>query len=204
MSTSSYRTPIGAVGSGFTALELLLGITLTVLLALGTAPLVLSLQAVGVRETDRTVSMLQGRVAAARMERDLRLASASGSLFAVHGPILEATPSQIVFLGPTAGVAGTGLIEWEIAGSSLMRRWGSCPLVRPASFGHSLYADHKTMLGGLAGGTQLTYLVNGRLVTNRVLEADLPCVEAVMLSGDGRDSSGEWPWGISIVARVGL
>ena len=188
---------------GFTVVELLVGLTLALLLALGTAPMVLSLQAVGVAEGDRTVGALQGRVAAARLERDLRLASAGDSPFCCEGPILEASASQVVFLGHAYAADSTVLIEWEVAGTSLMRRWGPCPTQRPSTFTHSLYTDSKTMVSGLAPGARLSYKLCGQL-SSSVAEQDLWRVESVSLQGGGRDEQGSWPWLLSAEGRVGM
>ena len=51
---------------GFSLIEILLGLSLALCLALGVAPLWTSFQALGVREGDETIWALQGRVAAAR------------------------------------------------------------------------------------------------------------------------------------------
>jgi hypothetical protein len=190
--------------AGFTALELLVGLTLTVLLALGVAPLLISLQAAEVRETDRTVAVLQGRVAAARLEKDLRTATAGGSSFAIDGPIVAATSQQVVFLGCAGGRPGLSIIEWEIIGSTLMRRWGPCPRLRPTAFAHTLYVDHKSMMEGLASDARFSYAVTGTAVTADVAANDLECVQAVLLRGSGRDADGDWPSAICTVARVGL
>jgi type II secretory pathway pseudopilin PulG len=145
---------VGACG-GFSVIELILGLALTVCLAVAVAPLWLSLQGTGVREGDQTVRLLQARVAAARFERDLRLASAAGCPFSLSAPILEASPSQVVFVErPTAGAALI-LVEWEIVDGTLMRRRGACPVARPVIFSHSLFVDHKTMLEGVRPGSVL-------------------------------------------------
>jgi competence protein ComGC len=203
MCISSVARASGRRSAGFTALELLVGIALTVLLALGVAPLVLSLQAAEVQEADRTVMMMQGRVAAARLERDLRMASAFGSSFSAEGPILEATPRQVVFVGRTGGKSGLSIIEWELSGSALMRRWGPSPGARPVSFGHSLYVDHKSMVEELADDAHLSYLVNGVVVSGKVPATDLAGVEAVVICGSGRDTRGYWPAAVFATARVG-
>lgn len=197
----------GAVGSdawgGFTALELLLGIMLTVTLALGIAPLVSSFDRIGTRETDRGVRLIQSRVAVARLERDLRMATAGGCPFGVEGAILEATPSQVVFLGRRVGVEGLNIIEWEIVGSSLMRRWGPCPSEMPESFPHSLYVDNKTMLEGLGNDASFTFVVGGAVRDDEVYGAELRRVSSVSLHGVGEDAGGDWWSLVDCDARVG-
>ncbi len=187
----------------FTALELLLGVVLTVLLALGSAPLVFSIQQSGSREADRTVRVEQARVAIARFEKDLRTATAVGCPFAVSTPMLHATSREVVFLGQRDGVEGLTIFEWELVGSSLMRRWGRCPSERPTSFAHSLYVDSKTMLEGLAADASLAYFGEGVKVEAPVADADLCRVSEVTLSGEGRDESGSWSRYVESYARVG-
>ncbi len=202
MSTSRDCRGRTSLSRGFTALELVVALALTALLAVCVAPLVLSLQKAGVSASDRTVSVTQGRVAAARLEMDLRMASCGDSDFAVEGPVLEATAKQIVFLGRTVAGVGPCLIEWEISGASLMRRWGPCPEVLPAAFAHSLYSDNKSMLEGLSANCGFSYEVAGALVSGTVPNGDLPWVEAVVLATDGRDSGGEWRPQVRTIGRV--
>jgi hypothetical protein len=188
---------------GFTALELLMGMALTVFLAVGVAPLVLSLQRASVLATDRAVAVAQGRVAVARLERDLRLAASGDSEFEMEGAILEATAKQVVFLGRSGATTGSCLIEWEIAGSSLMRRWGPCPNSLPAVFAHSLYSDNKSMLESLSSDSHFSYVVKGVSASGPISSSDLGWVEAVVFLAGGRDSAGEWRTLASTTARVG-
>ncbi|MBC7294520.1 MAG: hypothetical protein H5T84_10565 [Thermoleophilia bacterium] len=99
------------------------------------------------------VKLLQAKVAAARFERDLRLASTQGCPFPVGGPLLAATPSQVVLLTRSQPGGQLELVEWEVVGQSLMRRRGPCPVEKPMVFPHSLYTDNKTMLEGVEPGT---------------------------------------------------
>jgi type II secretory pathway pseudopilin PulG len=166
---------------GFSIIELILGLALTVCLAVAVAPLWLSLQGTGVREGDRTVRLLQARVAVARFERDLRLASAAGCPFSLTAPILEASSSQVVFLEqPALGVTPI-LVEWEIVNGSLMRRRGACPVGRPVVFSHSLFVDHKTMLEGVRPGSVLGYLEGNVGVDLSGSVVDLAPVDGVVL-----------------------
>jgi hypothetical protein len=167
--------------AGFSVIELILGLVLTVCLAVAVAPLWLSLERIGVREGDQTVRLLQARVAAARFERDLRLASAAGCLFSLSTPILEATPSQVVFLEQPAPGAAPFLVEWEIVNGSLMRRRGACPVTRPVVFSHSLFVDHKTMLEGVRPGSALAYLEGSVRVDLSGMVVDLAPVDGVAL-----------------------
>ena len=183
MCTSSSPPKHASEAQGFTALELLVGVALTVLLVLGTAPLLMSLQSGGVREADKTVAVMQGRVAVARLERDLRTATGAVSEFSTVGPILEAGPEQVVLLGRAGASAGLSIIEWEITSSGLMRRWGPPPQARPGSFAHGLYVDHKSMMDLIGSEVSFSYVLRGGTEVEQVAGSDLYRVEAVVLSG---------------------
>jgi prepilin-type N-terminal cleavage/methylation domain-containing protein len=171
-----------AVDAGFTLIELLIGLSLALCLALGVAPLWVSSQSVGVREADETVWTLQGRVAGARLERDLRVAGSQGSSFPVSGAVLQATSTQVVFLFAALGEASPTLVEWELVGGTLMRRWGPCPATRPNTFNHSLYSDNKTMLENLdTSRSTFSYWVAGLAVAPPVTTTDVPLVDGVRL-----------------------
>lgn len=190
------RSPLaGPRLTGFSLVELLVGLALASLLIAATAPLWVSLQRAGVEETDRTVFLLQQRVAAARLERDLRLAGARGCLFTTAGPVLEASASQIVLLVGSSADGPPILVEWEITRGALMRRWGPCPGCRPAEFTHSLYRDNKTVLEGLSGDSAFTYVVDGVAVDGPVTGGELAAVQAAVLSmcvgGGGAGTTGE-------------
>ncbi len=166
---------------GFSLLELLLALAFTLCLAVAVAPVWASVQSRSIRDGDGAISLLQGRVAASRMERDLRLATAMSSAFAVDGPILQGSASQVVFL--TGGSPGEppAIVEWEIAGGALMRRKGACPAVGPVTFPHSLYPDNKTMLEGISAGASFSYDVDGHDVGAPVPPEDLSLVDRVVL-----------------------
>ncbi len=83
---------------GFSLIELMVGLALAAGLAVAASCVWLSLATAGANEGDLTVKSLQGRVAVARFERDLRLASADGCPFASNAAVLEASASQVVFL----------------------------------------------------------------------------------------------------------
>ncbi|OFW60568.1 MAG: hypothetical protein A2133_11950 [Actinobacteria bacterium RBG_16_64_13] len=134
------------------------------------------------RAADRTVGAVQGRVAVSRLERDLRLASAGGCPFAAAGPVLEASASQVVFLRRAATGSKPILVEWEVVGGSLMRRWGPCPDETPSTYPHSNFSDNKTMLENLGNGSSLEYVVNGMLVSPPVAGTDLAAIDAVVLT----------------------
>jgi hypothetical protein len=204
MSTSSGLGLSGLPRGGFTALELLVGTSLALMLILAVAPLATAMQAGGTREADRTIAVMQGRVAVARLERDLRMATAGNSNFAVEGPILEASSKQVVFLGVTGGSSGLCLIEWEVVGSTLMRRWTPCPATKPMSYSHALYVDNKSMLEGLAGDTRFVYLANGVMKSGNLRSCELASVQGLTLRGSGQDASGQWSSEICCEALVGI
>jgi hypothetical protein len=188
---------------GFSALELLIGLALTVCLALTICPLWTQMNRAAAARTDLSTAMVQSRVAIARLERDLRLCSAAGCRFAIPGPILEASASQVVFLEPAGPGEAPLLVEWELNGGAMMRRWGACPAVSPATFGHSLYVDHKTMLERLEAGSTLGYVVDGITVAGPVSASALASVEAVILDARVRIVGGPGEVAVFTLARVG-
>jgi len=120
--------------------------------ALSALPVFSRVEAATVSATETTIWELQARVAVARLERDLRLATTLGAPFARDTPLLHAASSQIVLVTRDMQSDAPVLVEWEIVGRSLMRRWGNCPEVVPTTFPHSLYRDSKTMLERVASG----------------------------------------------------
>jgi Tfp pilus assembly protein PilW len=166
---------------GFSLIEVLLGLSLALCLALGLAPVWVSFQSLGVSEGDATEWALQGKVAAARLEKDVRLAGFETCSFSSGATVLQATASQVVLLVSTPGSAAPILVEWELVSGSLMRRWGACPAVRPSTFAHSLYPDSKTMLENVdTAQSGFSYQVAGR-DPGTVQAADLPLVDRVSL-----------------------
>lgn len=166
--------------AGFSLIEILLGLSLALCLALGVAPLWVSSQSLGVREGDETIWVLQARVAVARFEKDLRLAGAQNCPFATGAAVLQATPSQVVLLVPASGSTAPLLVEWERVNGSLMRRWGACPAGLPSTFNHALYADNKTMLENVdTTQSRFTYLVAGCATAAPLSGTDLPLVDAI-------------------------
>ena len=166
---------------GFSLIEVLLGLSLALCLTLGLAPVWVSFQSLDVSEGDATLWALQGRVAAARLEKDVRLAGPQMCAFPTGATVLQATASQVVLLVSTNGSAAPILVEWELVNGSLMRRWGACPAVRPSTFAHSLYPDSKTMLENVdTAQSGFSYEVAG-WDAGTVQAADLPLVDRVSL-----------------------
>lgn len=162
-------------------IELLVGLAIIAVLLAALAPLWLALERAGAGDSDLTVCFVQGRVAVARLERDLRLAGAAGSSFPTTCALLQAGPKQVVFLERAAG-GPPSLIEWEIVGGALMRRTGRCPAGPPAAFAHSLYTDSKTMLERLSGESRFAYQVNGTECAGPLGEEDLGLVDSVLMT----------------------
>lgn len=167
--------------NGFTLIELLIGLVLTVILLGAAGLLFLAVTKRASAESGAVVRYLQGRVAVARLERDLRLATADGCPFATISPILKAGPSEVVFLRREADLESPIIVEWEIASESLMRRWGSCPSFRPKTFAHSLYRDNKTMLLNVVQPSGFAYVLLDGSVRQQVVETDMALIRAVTL-----------------------
>jgi prepilin-type N-terminal cleavage/methylation domain-containing protein len=208
VSTSTSESPARSKAaepyeSGFTLIELILGLSLAVILALAVAPLWISVQGGSAREGDQTVRFLQGRVAVSRFERDLRLASAADCPFSLTAPIVEATASRVVFVTrPSYGVSPI-LVEWEIIGGSLMRRWGPCPSTRTVARAGSAYRDNKTMLEGVQSGSSFSYVVDGTSQVAPGSDAELAAVESVALDLRAESEGARSPVRVVSEARVG-
>jgi prepilin-type N-terminal cleavage/methylation domain-containing protein len=189
--------------SGFTLIELILGLSLAVVLALAVAPLWISLQGESARESDQTLRFLQGRVAVSRFERDLRLASAAGCPFPLTAPMVEATGSRVVFVTrPLTGVSPI-VVEWEIVGGSLMRRWGPCPSTRTVAQAGTAYRDNKTMLEGVQSGSSFSFIVDGITQVSPGSEAELAAIESVSLDLRAKGDGARSPVRVVSEARVG-
>ncbi len=197
------KRPLTHVESGFGVIELVLGLSLALCLAVAVGPLVTSLQKEGVEQADRSVQALQARVALARFERDMRLAGGSGCPFPSSGALLEAGASRVVLLVPRQLGSAPIIVEWEITGSKLMRRWGACPSTRPAVYATSLFVDSKTMLEGVHPGSHLSYLVGQRAVVPPLGRSQLAAVDKVVLELLVAPLGLEHPAPITTAGRVG-
>ena len=194
----------GTLGdAGFSLIEVLLGLSLALCLVLGLAPVWVSFQALGVSEGDATVWALQGKVAAARLEKDVRLAGFQTCAFPTGAAVLQATASQVVLLVSAPGSAAPILVEWELVNGSLMRRWGGCPAIRPSTFAHSLYPDSKTMLENVdTARSAFSYRVAGR-DAGTVQTTDLPLVDRVSLRVVERGQGAGGATSVAAAAQVG-
>jgi type II secretory pathway pseudopilin PulG len=177
MSTSTSRRLV----AGFTLLELLVGLTLTMVLAAAIAPMWLGWQRAFAQSADRTVGGLQGRVVAERLERDLRLASTVGCGDLGCTSVLFADAHQVVFLSRTDPVPGPpDIVEWDIVGARLMRRTRVWPGSLPSSFPHQSFTDNKTMIERVSDDAAFSFYSGGaELVTPSV---DLAGIDEVRLT----------------------
>lgn len=158
---------------GFSLVELLVGLALSVMLALAIAPLWVAAQKVTVEGGDRVLATFQARTMVARLERDLRLASALGGGGLECAPLVQANGHHLVVVTRSAADATPEIVEWELVGGSLMRRRGPWVGVPAGGVSHSLYSDHKTMLENLATGGSFTYLSGTRaLAVDATTERD--------------------------------
>jgi hypothetical protein len=170
---------------GLCAVELLLGLLLGLSLVLAVLPLWGSWQRSAAAAVEDTVWSGQSRVAAGRLERDLRWASADGVPFALGGPLLYASASQLVIVTRKVDGSGPIIVEWELVGGALMRRWGPCPATKPVTFPHSLYLDNKTMLERvLCSRSAFTYGTLDGWTTGPLSEERLALVEQVVLRAE--------------------
>jgi prepilin-type N-terminal cleavage/methylation domain-containing protein len=179
MSTSSSKP--GFREAGFSLIELLVGLSLTLVVAMAALALWEGLERSGAEAGDRMVRLIQGRVAVARLSRDLRLASAQGCPFVVSGALLEASSDHVVLLTRSGDSGDLLIVEWELVAGRLMRRRGSCPADRPATITHSLFVDNKTMIEDLSPGSRFRFFASGVEVGNPVNTGYLAAVDEVRL-----------------------
>ena len=199
----SHRRRRLAPQGGFSLIEVVLGLSLALCLALGLAPVWVSFQALGTEEGDDTVWALQGKVATARFEQDVRQSGLQSCGFPVEGAVLQATASQLVMLVNSADSPSPALVEWELTGGALMRRWGACPARLPFTFAHSLFSDSKTMLENVdTGRSILSYRIAGR-DAEVVAATDLPLVDGVSVLLVERDSGPAGAASVAAAAEVG-
>jgi len=154
-------------------LELLLALSLTLVLAAAVIPLWSSLHSTQAAASDHVIGLLQARVASRRLERDPASGVVRGHAHARS--LIEGDARHVVVLT----LSGTGgrleLVEWELMGTSLMRRrqaWDDSVVRVPIR--HSLFSDHKTMLEDVQAGSIFTFTAGDRPVNaSSLLPSDL-------------------------------
>lgn len=203
MCTSRRRWRNWGFQGGFTAMELLVGLTLAILLIMAIGPVWLSLERSGLRSADRVINVMQARVAIARFERDLRLASAGDCPFATAEAVLEAIPSQVVVLSRGADDGCLRLVEWEVSAGRLMRRWGWCPAARPSTYENALYVDHKTMLEGVVEGSGFCYGLGDGTELDTVPAHELSRIQTITLKLSADVGGAVSESGLSTTGQVG-
>ncbi|HLA83129.1 MAG TPA: prepilin-type N-terminal cleavage/methylation domain-containing protein [Thermoleophilia bacterium] len=189
--------------SGFSLIELLIGLSLTLCVAAAALTLWTCLERTGTSGGDRMIRLIQGRVAVARLSRDLRLATAWGCPFPTPGVLLEARANQVVILTRSTESGALFLVEWELIGGSLMRRRGNCPATRPASIEHSLFVDHKTMLEGVTPSSRFRFFASGAEVASPVCVAELQMIDEVRIEAAAGMSGGRMTVDVFASSRVG-
>jgi len=127
--------------------------TLSLTLMLGVAPLWISLQSAAVAAQESAIAHGAWRVASARLERDLRGATTEGATGLGPNPLLQAATTEVVFVTRDPRTGALEIVEWEVAGSSLMRRRRPWPGLPPTALSHGAFSDHKTMLEGVSSGS---------------------------------------------------
>jgi hypothetical protein len=188
--------------AGVGLLELVLAVSLALLVATAGLALWVSVERAGARGADQTIQVIQSRVALARFEQDLRLASAMDCPFLAGGAVLEATADRLVVLTRGASEETLRLVAWEVVGTRLMRRWRECPPSRPATFPPSLFLDSKTMVEGLGMDSHFAFVVAGHPSDSGVPSSHLELIDSVTLVL--RTNEGEHGTGcVSTTAQVG-
>ena len=169
---------------GFTLLELLLALALTVTLAAAVLPVWTGLLEYQTAASDHVIDLAQGRVAGARLVRDLRLASAADMAQAGGVALLRAEEEELVLLSQVGVEGGLELVEWELDGSRLVRRRSPWSGPLPDSIGHGAFIDHKTMLEGVSGDARFAYMAGGiRLLTPVIEPKERRLIDTVSLMG---------------------
>jgi prepilin-type N-terminal cleavage/methylation domain-containing protein len=135
---------------GYTLMELLVALALSVLLLAALMPLWTGVLRATVERQERIVQLQRWRVAAVRFERDLTAATAGGRSRLGCGPILEASRSRVTMITRSAIDGTQEIVSWEVVGRTLMRRRAPMPLADPPAPGP--FTDNKTMLEGLGVG----------------------------------------------------
>jgi type II secretory pathway component PulJ len=133
-------------------MEMLVALVLSLVLLAAALPLWNGITSRTSDAQERLVQLQRWQVVAARLERDLRLASADGVAGLGCAPIIEARPNKVTLVTRTADGTKLELVSWEIVGGSLMRRRN--PLdYEGAGLPVGPFSDNKTMLEGVREGS---------------------------------------------------
>ncbi len=151
---------------------------LSLTLMLGVAPLWISLQSAAAAAQDTSVAFGAWRVASARLERDLRGATIEGATDLGPNPLLQAGTSEVVFVTRDPRSGALEIVEWEVSGSSLMRRRRPWPGQLPTTLSHLAFSDHKTMLEGVSSGS-FTLISEYSTVAGSIYPQKAPAVDLV-------------------------
>ncbi|MHB1343359.1 MAG: prepilin-type N-terminal cleavage/methylation domain-containing protein [Thermoleophilia bacterium] len=189
-----------STSDGFTLLEVLVALVLSLVILLGTAPLWVTTVRTGVASQELLVDVERWRVVSARLERDLRMASAAGIKGLGCVPLLEATPSRLVLVTRSAGGPEPEIVAWEFAGGSLMRRRMPVPAEGPSPT-ISGFPDNKTMLEGVDGGV-FFYSMGGLGLGTNLSTEDLTLVDAVEVTCSV--TAGGRARGVGVTGAAGL
>jgi prepilin-type N-terminal cleavage/methylation domain-containing protein len=186
---------------GFTLTEMVVALALSIIIVSTVCSLWIGFVARNVDTQERLVSLQRWRVVTARLERDLRLATAEGLADRACAPILEATSGRVTLVTRSIDGAGIEIVAWEIIGGALMRRRsplpsdGSSPAV-------GVFVDSKTMLEGLRSGSfrygsgaAVLEIAPQSDVLSRIDTIELRCSIGVGLQGGGDN--------VAIVGLVG-
>lgn len=189
-----------STSDGFTLLEVLVALVLSLVILLGTAPLWVTTVRTSVLSQELLVDVERWRVVSARLERDLRMASAAGIRGLGCVPLMEATPARLVLVTRSAEGREPEIVAWEFAGNSLMRRRMPVPAggSLPAMGG---FRDNKTMLEGVGGGV-FSYSMGALALGTNVSTEDLMLVDAVAITCSV--TAGGRARGVVVIGTAGL
>ncbi|MHB0978579.1 MAG: PulJ/GspJ family protein [Thermoleophilia bacterium] len=162
---------------GLSLVEVLVALSLSLVILLGIAPLWVTTLRTGVGTHEQLVGLQRWRVVLARLERDLRMASADGGQDLGCTPLLEATSTRVMLLTRSTQAGGLEIVAWEFVAGSLMRRRTPLPVEGPPQFLGG-FRDNKTMIEAVEGGV-FSYRTGGVELGSAVPWADLRLVDAV-------------------------
>lgn len=165
---------------GFSLVEVLVALCLSLVIMMGISAVWVTTVRTGVGSQELLVEVQRWRVVAARMERDLRVASADGVPGLCGSPLLEASPTRLVMVTRPTSDGALEIVAWEFVNGVLMRRRTPLPTEGPpVSIGG--FRDNKTMLEGVEGGV-FSYAAGAFPLGDTVSSAALRSVDAVAVA----------------------